>query len=1366
MRKNKKIQHVIVIILSIIITMGISPGIVIAEISEDITNDAFSTNAISWDNLQEVIDTGLDGDVIDLSSLSTPQGGKSYTFVVNSNRSITLKGNGTQINNITFLFYGNNRITIENINIKSANYPPDNIILTNYYLGNNMLANYPLDNNTLGYSPLHFAGKGNTLIVKGYNTVTSGQTRWESGYGAAVGVPIGSELIISDESDGVLYATGGAGGAAVGGGYNVSCGDITINGGTITSYATYWSLMFAGAGIGGGALGSGGNITINGGTIRSRGGAGGAGIGGGTEGAAGAIVINGGTIYSKGGLSGAGIGGGTYGSGGNIIITGGSIEAYGQEGADNIGAGINGEKGTIKNSTGDELYLNILTIPSKADSPIVGGSINDVACIGGISNSRAYGINDIKTDIEGKVYLYLPVSGNEGKIKEAISLTAGDKSGYIRYARSNMTIEKKLSLLEDIPKDWDEVGFYVNYSSRDVIDISELSTPEDGTSYVFNVHKGRSFTLKGSGVQIDNIAFWFEGNNNITIENLNIKSADNHTDVYNSSKKGYAPIYFSGKENVLIYKGTNNIINGQSKFGVKYGAAIGVSVGTELAIHSLDGDTTASLNVRGGENGPGIGSTDNDFMSGRGYSINIYNGIVNATGGNSAPAIGDSSLYGGIVRISGGTFNLTGGNSSSAIKSETIYISGGTIDAKGGPGGSGIGMGSHGGYTTVNISGGIVTATGGANAAGIGDSYMASGTKVRISGGQVTATAGKNGSGIGGYLGEVHISGGEVIAIGGNGNYDEGGAGIGYSGPGGSVNISGGTITATGALGHIDRFMGGSSFLYPSGPGIGGNKSTVVISGGSVNAKGGMDTQDVVGKLINGASSDVFLNTLTIPNAVNAHITSASINNIVCVESEPDGNAYGIKDVKTDDHGKVYFYLPISDNNETIILTVDGVEYSKEYKRNKENNVHTLIDPTMPMVTPPKETTTDGEYDSGEDDKAPVIVLGQEIDQPISSLVSIMAKNTDNNIARFDIPSKLIDDTIAKAKLEWTTWDKTSMGIAIEIDMKMPKQSTSLEATLNRNSLNNLINTGVTSFKISGPLMTTSFDLKSLESIQKQTSGNLTINIEPVKANSSSAKKIIGKRQTYDININYIKKGKKAKITTLKEGNVTVGIPYTLGKKEVVGGLYGVYVDEKGKAINIPQSVYDEKSGKVIFNTTHFSVYGVGYVAPTTKYTDINNHWAKDSIDYVVGRGLISGTLKKTFSPDKAITQEELVTALDKLSEVDIKKDKGEYESGDVITREEMADILYNYAKEHGYILPIIHKPIPYTDAVNINNDYKEAVTAMQQAGIMIWDSGNNYNPKLNVTRAEFAVILHRYTKISIDPSVFGNDILALNPIK
>ena len=87
------------------------------------------------------------------------------------------------------------------------------------------------------------------------------------------------------------------------------------------------------------------------------------------------------------------------------------------------------------------------------------------------------------------------------------------------------------------------------------------------------------------------------------------------------------------------------------------------------------------------------------------------------------------------------------------------------------------------------------------------------------------------------------------------------------------------------------------------------------------------------------------------------------------------------------------------------------------------------------------------------------------------------------------------------------------------------------------------------------------------------------------------------------------------------------------------------------------------------------------------------------------------------------------------------------------ITREETAVIFANYARATGYTLPVTRNAVTFADDASIGVIYKNAVKAMQQAGIMPGCTGNKFNPRSDATRAEVSAMLHRYIKLTIDPA-------------
>lgn len=94
----------------------------------------------------------------------------------------------------------------------------------------------------------------------------------------------------------------------------------------------------------------------------------------------------------------------------------------------------------------------------------------------------------------------------------------------------------------------------------------------------------------------------------------------------------------------------------------------------------------------------------------------------------------------------------------------------------------------------------------------------------------------------------------------------------------------------------------------------------------------------------------------------------------------------------------------------------------------------------------------------------------------------------------------------------------------------------------------------------------------------------------------------------------------------------------------------------------------------------------------------------------------------------------------------------GQFAPDRAVTREEIAVIFANFAKATDHTLPVTRTATIYADASSIGNTNKTAVRPYS-IGIMMGGSGSRFNPKAGATRAEVATMLHRYVKLTIDPS-------------
>ena len=182
---------------------------------------------------------------------------------------------------------------------------------------------------------------------------------------------------------------------------------------------------------------------------------------------------------------------------------------------------------------------------------------------------------------------------------------------------------------------------------------------------------------------------------------------------------------------------------------------------------------------------------------------------VTCQGGYKAAGIGGSW---GTRNIAESLFNLDmyGHGANMHFGSQTNpSLWSGTIIAKGGDGGAGIGGGRSG--EKLYFYSGKIEAKGGEAASGIGGSFKGRGRDIYIYGGDISATGGEGGAGIGGgcWTSEqdmdgdtaaynINIYGGKIYACGG---YNGAGIGGGQNVPARDITITGGEVNAHGAYG-------------------------------------------------------------------------------------------------------------------------------------------------------------------------------------------------------------------------------------------------------------------------------------------------------------------------------------------------------------------------------------------------------------------------------------------------------------------------------------------------------------------------------------------------------------------------------------
>ena len=383
------------------------------------------------------------------------------------------------------------------------------------------------------------------------------------------------------------------------------------------------------------------------------------------------------------------------------------------------------------------------------------------------------------------------------------------------------------------------------------------------------------------------------------------------------------------------------------------------------------------------------------------------------------------------------------------------------------------------------------------------------------------------------------------------------------------------------------------------------------------------------------------------------------------------------------------------------------------------------------------------------------------------------------------VDNSSVQSAIDKAKQDAKKNGTAENRIAVTVPITSAARQTSFNVTIKAQTLDLLVKENVRQFTVATDhLVSVNIGLDTLKQLDSVSAGgDIILRVDKVDAlRSTEAKAAIGTRPAYDLSLVYLSGGKETPITSLNGHTISVRLPYTPAKGEQTGNLYAVYVDDAGKVEWITKSSYDASLKAVVFETGHFSIYGIGYKNPAPAFTDITGHWAADNILFVASRGLLSGTSDTTFSPNTGMTRGMFVTALGRLAGInpdsyktgkftDVKADAyyapyvnwaaqtGIVEGVTAITfapdtninREQMAVIMANYAKKLGYDLPKTLQAVTFADNAQISSWAKDAVKAMQQAGILAGKANNRFDPKGTATRAEVATVLRRFVEIVID---------------
>ncbi|MEA4891487.1 MAG: S-layer homology domain-containing protein [Peptococcaceae bacterium] len=305
------------------------------------------------------------------------------------------------------------------------------------------------------------------------------------------------------------------------------------------------------------------------------------------------------------------------------------------------------------------------------------------------------------------------------------------------------------------------------------------------------------------------------------------------------------------------------------------------------------------------------------------------------------------------------------------------------------------------------------------------------------------------------------------------------------------------------------------------------------------------------------------------------------------------------------------------------------------------------------------------------------------------------------------------------------------------------------------------------------------FDAAALKAIA-DAAGSSDVKITVGKAGSSNLsdaqKAVVGDRPVFSLTVTT---GSKT-ITDFGGGKVTVTLPYTLGADEDADGLVIYRVADDGSVEALP-CTFNAAAKTISFTTGRFSVYMIAYDKTQVwenPFTDIaESAWYYDAVRYAMQNGLFAGTSETTFTPDADMTRAMLVTVLHRLDGkpavtgknifADVKYGEwyadailwanenkivtgygdGIFGTNDAITREQLAAILYRYAKAKGYDVTKTAELTKYTDVSSLSGWAYDAMKWANAEGLIIGTTDTTLSPSGTATRAQVAAILMRFAE-------------------
>ncbi|MDQ0193780.1 glycosyl hydrolase 53 family protein [Paenibacillus wynnii] len=389
-----------------------------------------------------------------------------------------------------------------------------------------------------------------------------------------------------------------------------------------------------------------------------------------------------------------------------------------------------------------------------------------------------------------------------------------------------------------------------------------------------------------------------------------------------------------------------------------------------------------------------------------------------------------------------------------------------------------------------------------------------------------------------------------------------------------------------------------------------------------------------------------------------------------------------------------------------------------------------------------------------------------------TTLYSVVIKATNDmatHVTTAKLESSVITDLIQKAKESEAAGQK----VVIDIQIESAADAKSVNLIIPKEALKTLVDSTKAELRVDAGIAEITFDPKAVAAIGSAAADNM-ISIEKLAKSElpENVQNKLGESPVYDFSV----KAGNAEITEFNGGKVKISLPYTPVTSEKNNNIVVYYIDKAGNLKPV-RGGYDAATGKVNFQTTHFSKYALGY--NEVKFNDVaSGNWYSDAVDYVAARGIANGVGSSTFAPEKKVTRADFLMMV--MNAYGIETDAAlshnfsdagnryytaylgtalklglvsgvggnEFMPEATINREDMSIILYNILKQLD-VLPTATNGKSYesfVDTAAVAVYAKDAMKVLVEAGL-IKGNGKELDPTATATRAQVAQVIYNCLK-------------------